>query len=198
MTDRPSWTDAWKEAVDSVGREFRVWDLVAADVVDASTIRKYCEGLELSSPIHYDDETARRYGYRGIVAPLSAVTQVLVDPGIWRPGDAPLWVEDAPDAQPVQSGIGRWIRDHLPGPQTDYLVMTDVEVTAHGDVCVGDRLTMQGQTLLACTPKETSLGRGAFMTIESSCFAQTGVRVASVRRSLFRYQSFAQIEETAR
>ncbi len=188
----------WAEAVGLVGTEFVEWDLVAADEVDASTIRKFCEPLGLDCALHYDDAVARSYGYRGIVAPVSAVTQVLVDPGIWAPGDADIWDSAEPDAQPPQVGIGKWIRDHLPGPRVRYLVMTDIEVEPFLDVCVGDRLSMRGQKLLACSPKQTKVGVGAFMTVESSCFNQRGEAVAVIRRSLFAYNSHAELEEDAR
>jgi hypothetical protein len=52
---------------------------------------------------------------------------------------------------------------------------------------VGERIGRRGRKLLACVPKETSVGRGAFLTWESEMVTGTGEVVARMRSVAFAY-----------
>jgi acyl dehydratase len=53
---------------------------------------------------------------------------------------------------------------------------------------VGDRLGRRGGVLKACVPKWTTVGRGAFMTLEAEVITETGEVVARVRNTVFAYE----------
>ena len=53
---------------------------------------------------------------------------------------------------------------------------------------VGDRLSRRGNLLLSCTPKETSVGRGAFLVWQSEVRNQRGELVARLRNTTYRYE----------
>ena len=52
---------------------------------------------------------------------------------------------------------------------------------------LGDRLTRTGMKLVTCTPKETSVGRGAFMTWEWEAQNQRAEVVARFRNTMYLY-----------
>jgi acyl dehydratase len=62
-------------------------------------------------------------------------------------------------------------------------------------VVVGDRLARVGNRLVACVPKETRVGRGAFMTWESEVHNQRGQVVLRTRNCTYRYQPNEQLPE---
>ena len=52
---------------------------------------------------------------------------------------------------------------------------------------VGDRLLRRGARLVACLPKETKVGRGAFLTWESEIVNQRLEVVVRLQTTYFRY-----------
>ena len=64
---------------------------------------------------------------------------------------------------------------------------TDFEVEYFRPVTVGDRLHRHGAKLTDCSPKETSVGRGAFLTWESEIRNQRDELVARTRMTSLRY-----------
>jgi acyl dehydratase len=54
-------------------------------------------------------------------------------------------------------------------------------------VTVGDRLHRRGAKLTDCSPKETRVGRGAFLTWESEICNQRDELVARTRMTSLRY-----------
>lgn len=189
MTD-DNWESDWDVLVARVGEEIEGGlqaDLSAVEDVERASIRRFCEPVEFDCPLHYDDEVARAHGYEGVIAPYSSITQTFVDPGVWSPGDPPVYTSADAHAQPVKAGSGDNAFASLPGPNVSAGFATDVEIEYFQDVLVGDRLEMRGNRLLSCVPKETSVGRGAFMTFESNCYNQRGEKVATMRRGLYGY-----------
>jgi hypothetical protein len=51
----------------------------------------------------------------------------------------------------------------------------------------GERIGRRGKRLLSCTPKETAVGRGAFMTWESEVVTETGEVVGRIRIGTYAY-----------
>lgn len=185
-----SWEEAWSVLVGMVGQEIEgspLADQQGIEDVERSAIRRFCEPLEFDCPLHYDGNVARDHGYGGIVAPWSSVTQTFVDPGQWSPGEPPIYTSADAHAQPIRRGAGANPFAYMPGPEVSAGFATDVEIEYFEDVLVGDRLRMRGNKLISCIPKETSVGRGAFMTFESGCYNQRNELVAIMRRGLYVY-----------
>ena len=185
------WTKEWDEVVAMVGQEIQGGPfgrkVVAIEDVERASIRRFSEPMEMDCPLYHDDDVARAHGYRGIIAPVSSITQPFVDPGQWKPGDPSIFTSAEPHAQPVRPGSGENPFSSMPGPPASAGFATDIEIEYFADVYVGDRLRMEGNKLLSCLPKETSVGRGAFMVFESRCYNQNDELVAVMRRGLYVY-----------
>ena len=180
-----NWARAWDAMVALVGTDLSDgrtrW---GADAVELGTIRRYCEPIELSSPIHHDPAAARAAGHPDVVAPVTAALAYTV-PAMWRPGDPPLFPSAERDAQPGRSPINNENRG--PAPRTRGFFATDMEMDFLRPVVVGERLGMRGRRLLACTPKETRVGRGAFSTVETEIVSDAGDVVGRMRSTTFAY-----------
>jgi hypothetical protein len=183
---------AWDEAAALVGTEVKGGlfgnRVVGIEPVERSAIRRFCEPMEMDCPLHYDDETARAHGYRGVVAPVSSITQAFTDPGQWTPGAPSTYTSADPHAEPTRPGeAGEAGLASLPGPEMTSAFATDIEIEYFSDVYIGDHLRMEGNKLISCVPKETSVGRGAFMVFESQCLKGDDELVAILRRGVYAF-----------
>jgi hypothetical protein len=183
--EMPAWHRDWDPMVDLVGQDLSdgktMW---GADRIEPGTVRRFLEPLELASPIHYDSEAARTHGLADVVAPVTSLLAFTV-PAMWKPGDAPLFTSADPDAQPTRSPINN--PDRGPAPPTSGFFATEMSVEFLRPVCVGERLGTRGKRLLSCVPKETSVGRGAFMTVERDVVSDRGDVVAHLRTGTYAY-----------
>jgi hypothetical protein len=169
------WRAAWQPVVDAVGEDFGGGEaIVGADAVDASALRRFLEPLEFDCPLHHDDG----------VAPISSYF-TLVAPPIWQPGGDSAFTSDERDAQPDGAGVRRFLTGLEP-PHTGYFA-ADFELEPLLPVVVGDRLMHSGRKLVGCELKETSVGRGAFMTWEWEAQNQRGDVVARFRNTMYLY-----------
>jgi len=75
-------------------------------------------------------------------------------------------------------------------PHTTAAFATDIEIEYHEPPVVGDRLTVKGRELISCLPRETRVGRGAFMVWERRVVNQRGDLVALLRNGGYRYIAF--------
>jgi hypothetical protein len=180
-----TWQDDWQPLADAVGRQFGD-DTVAfgADVVERGTIRRYLEPLELGSALHHDAEIARSHGYSDVIAPYTQTMSYAVAT-MWQPGDPTLYDSAEPDAQPARSPINN--QDMPLGPKTTGFFATDIEVEFVRPLVLGERVGRRGRKLLSCAPKQTSMGRGAFLTWESELVTDAGDVVAFVRTGTYAY-----------
>jgi acyl dehydratase len=184
MTSSDDWKSAWQPMIDSVGRQFEEGPRVfSADEIERSAVRRYLEPLEFDCPLHYDRETARAYGYADILVPTSALPTFALGP-MWRPGDV-LFASADRNAQPTSSAL-RWITAPMEPPTTGYFA-TNFDVEYLQPAVVGDRLLRFGAKLLGCQPKETKVGRGAFLTWESNIINQRHEVVARLSTTFYRY-----------
>jgi hypothetical protein len=179
------WQADWQPLVDAVGRDFgdgsTVW---GADLVERGTIRRFAEPLELSSELHYDPEIARAHGFPDVIAPYTAAMSFSV-PAMWSPGETTLYSDPAPDAQPDRSPINN--QDMPLGPRTTGFFATDISMEFVRPAVVGERVGRRGQRLVSCVPKQTSMGRGAFLTWESELVTDSGEVIARVRTGTYAY-----------
>ena len=180
-----NWEAAWQPVIDAVGKDFGGGEVIeGADAVDASVLRRYLEPLEFDCPLHHDDEVARRHGLPGVVAPLAASITFSVPP-IWWPGREPVFTSDARDAQPEGMLVRRFLTGLEP-PHTGYFA-ADFEIENLLPVVLGDRLSRTGMRLIACEPKATKVGRGAFMTWVYEVRNQRSEPVARFRTTMYVY-----------
>lgn len=186
------WPTEWQPMIDAVGQDFGGGIVyVAADDVEKALVRRYLEPLEFDCPLHYDEEVAKQYGYRGIVAPYSGMSTWVAD-AKWKPGTV-AFTSTERGALPPNAGLGRYPMPgdpeppRLPRPATEYSFVTEMEVDYIRAVIVGDRLSQAGCKLLSCIPKETRVGRGAFFTTEVEIQNQRGELVARMRQQLYCY-----------
>ena len=189
------WEREWDATVAAIGTDYggdRV--VVAVDEVERGAIRRYCEVLELDCPLHYDDDAARSAGYRGIVAPASGISQTWTREAHWRPGMPTRYPVLDPDAEVLREEV-RF--DGPPEPATSLTFVTDLTIEHLRPVYVGDRLSRRGHRLVSVLPKETSIGRGAFLTYESEVRNQRGELVARSRNGGYHYTPFPGTESGA-
>jgi hypothetical protein len=179
------WRAAWQPVVDAVGRDFSDGAVgYGADRVERGAIRRYLEPLELDCALHTDPEVARQYGYADVTMPYTGLIAWTLPP-MWEPGQR-LFDSADRDAQPVH---GRINNEYMPiGPRTTGFFATDIEFEFLRPVVAGERIGRRGHRLVRCTPKETSVGRGAFLTWESDIVTESGEVVALLRTGTYAYE----------
>lgn len=180
------WRGDWDGVVGAVGTDFGDGiDREGAETVELGLIRRFLEVLEFDCPLHHDEEVARAHGYPGVLAP-STLLRTFTFPAAWAPGDEPNFTSAERDAQPERTVLAG-DRVGLEPPFSD-LVQADLAIEFLALVVVGDRLTWPGRhRLLACTPKETSIGRGAFIRSRTEVRNQRGDLVARFTGTAYAY-----------
>lgn len=179
-----TWQAEWQPVVDAVGEDFADGETTwGADPVEPGAIRRYLEPVELDCALHTDPEAARQAGFADVTMPATGVITWTI-PAAWRPGET-LFASADRDAQPVYSAINN---DDMPlGPKTTGFFGTDIELDFLRPVVAGERIGRRGKKLVSCTPKETAVGRGAFMTWESDVITTEGEVVARLRVGTYAY-----------
>lgn len=187
------WQAAWQPLIAAIGTDFgNATDVWGADTVERSTIRRFLEPLEFDCPLHYDHAIAEQYGYSDIIAPYSSIMSHTLPP-MWQPGQGQhVFTSAERNAQPTYSPVAMASgpMQKLMPPSPGFFA-TDLEIDYLQPVVLGDRLCMRGRKLLSCTPKETSVGRGAFLTLESEAINQRGEVVARFRTGMYYYMPHA-------
>jgi acyl dehydratase len=181
----PGWQRAWQPLIDAVGTEFGEGiSRVGPDAVELGALRRFCEPLEFGCPLHYDAAVACRHGYAGVVAPVSAIVTFTI-PTVWRVGEPPVFSSSERNAQPARTGLGP--RRTGLEPETTGYFAAETGADYLAPVEVGDRLCRTGDLLLSCVPKQTRVGRGAFVTWQSQIRNQRDVLVARLRSTSYSY-----------
>lgn len=184
------WKRAWHPLMEQVGRDLAPDQRgVYGDEIERGAVWRYLEPLEFDCPLHFDPEAARAHGHDNIVVPCTAVMSFAI-PRMWIPGES--LFTSGRHAQLARNMV-TGTRSSLE-PPTEHVFATTMETEYLGQVFVGDRIRRRGEKLIACTPKETKVGRGAFLTWESEILNQHGHRVAVLRSTIFRYNPHAATE----
>lgn len=184
QTTRPDWKLQWQPVVDAVGRDFAPGPpVMGGDPVERGALRRFLEPLEFDCALHTDPEQAAAAGHADVTMPATAVLTWTLPP-MWRPGEV-LFDSHERDAQPVHSAINN--QDMELGPETTGFFGTDIDMDFLRPVVAGERIGRRSHRLVSCTPKETSVGRGAFMTWESDVVTEDGEVVALVRIGTYAY-----------
>jgi hypothetical protein len=180
------WKQAWQPLIDRVGQLLDEDTMrFGPDAVEAGAIRRFLEPLELDCALHTDPEVARAHGWPDVVAPYTATWTFLL-PALWLPGGPPLFGENSGrNAQPAASAIGD---DLFPGaPPTTGMFGTDAGVEFDRPLVVGERVAAGPRTLTRCLPKETRVGRGAFVNFERDVVVESGERVCRMFGEVYLY-----------
>lgn len=189
------WQSEWEPVVAAIGTDFLDGAIVwGADEVERGAIRRYVEPLELACDLHTDRETARAAGFADVTMPYTGVIAWTLPPA-WKAGEV-LFDSADREAQPVRTEINN--ADMPIGPRTTGFFGTDIEVDFLREVVAGERLGRRGKTLLSCVPKETGVGRGAFMTWQSDVVTEEGDLVGRIRIGTYAYVPHAHAEEHSR
>lgn len=179
------WMEAWQPVVQAIGTDIGGGRTAEpADAVELGTVRRYLEPLEFDCALHYDRAVAQAHGHPDVIAPYTSTLSFTMAP-MWQPGDPPLFTSADRDAQPERSAVKPRYPDFFP-PFTGYFA-TDMEIDFLRPVHLGERVTRRGEKLIACAPKETRVGRGAFIKTESEIVTDEGEVVARTRMELFLY-----------
>jgi acyl dehydratase len=185
------WQASWQPLMAVVGRDFGPGGIRwGADCIEAGAIRRYLEPLEIDCPLHDDADVARACGHEAIIAPYTAVPS-LSTVACWQPGTV-LFTRAGRDAQPDIKSL----QPPLPpqAPAFSGYFATDMEVDFVRPVHVGERIGRSGRRLLACQPKATRVGRGAFCTVEIDIVSDRGDLVLRMRTTLFCYNPYPAAE----
>ena len=184
MTDEP-WESTWEPMIARVGEDLSGGSILrGADPIERSAVRRYLEPLEFDCALHYDPAVARDHGYTDVTAPYTSVLTFTI-PAMWNPGET-LFASDERDAQPASSPIdGAYLRI---APHVTGFFATDIEMDFIRPPAVGDHLSKRGNVLLSCLPKWISVGRGAFMTLESEVVTDEGEVIGRIRNTVFAYE----------
>jgi hypothetical protein len=169
----------------AVGTDFGAGDTEpGADAVERGLIRAFLEPLEFDCPLHYDDDVARAHGYPGVVAPYTSITTFALGP-LWKPGGPAVFTSEERDAQPDVPSM-RARETGLEPPTTGFFA-TELSIEFVRPVAIGERLARVGHRLVSCVPKETRVGRGAFVTWEWDVCTESGEVVARYQATTYSY-----------
>lgn len=180
------WKGEWQPMIEAIGQDFSDGgEMAGADEVEKGAIRRFLEPLEFDCALHNDENTAKEYGYEDVIAPYSSLYTWTLPP-YWSPGSEKAFTSAERNAQPTYNPLSDIKTDLM--PETTGYFATDIEMDYLQPIVVGDRLTRVGKVLLSCVPKETKVGRGAFMVWESKVFNQRHEEVAVIRMGTYSYQ----------
>lgn len=189
-----AWMRVWQPMIDAIGTDFGAdYHRQGADAVEVGAIRRFLEPLEFDCPLHYDRSVAQALGYRDIIAPYSTLLSWIIPP-LWEPGLS-VWEAAGRDLQPSGSMRLPWQASHIPQPETSRAFATHLEVEYIEPITVGDHLAISGAKLLACKPKQTKVGQGAFLTWQSDIRSQSGKVIAKVCYGRYCYDPVAEMGE---
>ncbi len=183
-TTETDWAVEWQPVIDAIGRDFSTGEVVwGADPVERGAIRRFMEPLEFASGLHLDPDIAAAHGFPDVTMPATGVITWTI-PAMWRAGEV-LFDTAERDAQPVRSPINN--QEMTLGPKTTGFFATDIEMDFLRPVLAGERLGRRSQRLVDCRPKQTSVGRGAFLTWESDVVVESGEVIARIRVGTYAY-----------
>ncbi len=179
----------WQDLENAVGKDFSDGQVRWGwGPFERGYIRMFCEALEMDCPLHYNDEAARTWGYKGIIAPWAGVSQAYLQNGRWLPGDPSRWGDPRSEDTLSRTRDAAGAEQPLPMPKVSGNMMAEIEVEYYRPVYVGDRIGSRGQKIISVNVRRTSIGFGAFVTTQKEVVNQDGELVAHIRTTNYRYQ----------
>ncbi len=205
-SDAPTgWHADWYPLVAMIGQDLftqpdhRGWGTPYGDIIwgpdriDRSALRRYLEPLEFECPLHDDPECARAEGFSGLVLPATALLSFTFQP-IWSPGGPPVFAGAGRNDPPEASDNGSAARFPVVPPIYSGYFGTDFELDVIRPAVVGDRIGRHGSRLLSVQPKQTPVGRGAFLIWEQEIVDGDRLAIARVRVQMYVYEPLAAAE----
>jgi len=159
-----------------IGREHVVFGV---DEVSRNDIRRKLEVFCFDCPLHLDDATAAAHGFRMAPAP-SAMIPLWAMPAYWTRGEPDLYGPGKPESDGGMQEV-------LPVVYSSG-VNAGSEVEYFEPVYPGDRLRSVVK-LVDVKPRQTRLGKGVFLTVETAVSKLGGERVAVRRNTSYRYNA---------
>jgi acyl dehydratase len=147
-------------------------EMVATDEVCKQMIRHWCEAIQDANPLYTDEEYARKSRYGSIIAP-PAMVQAWVIPPLWPPKEMP--------------AVYRGVFEACARGGFDQVIDTDCEMEFVRPLFPGDRARAVTGVCGVTMEKDTRLGRGHFVTLESTYSNQRGEPVCVQRVTLLVY-----------
>ena len=180
----------WDDTVAAIGQDFAEGpEHVADETIAYNDVIRYCEVWEYGNSLYWDEEVAKRAGYRGVVVPWSAIKQTFSYRGSWRPGEPTRFPLDAhKDVMGKMASYSIAGRE-IPMPPTTQGLNTGMSIEFFEPVIVGDRITVKGRKLVEVRPRQTRIGFGAFTVTESSIYNQRGELVAKIGEAGYAYNT---------
>lgn len=161
---------------DLIGREHAV---SGVDEVSRNDVRRKLEVFCFDCPLHLDDAVAAAHGFRMAPAP-SAMIPLWAMPAYWTPGEPGLYGPGKPESNGGMQEV-------LPVVYSSG-VNAGSQVEFFEPVYPGDRLRSVVK-LVDVKPKQTRLGKGVFLTVETTVSKLGGERVAVRRNTSYRYNA---------
>lgn len=178
------WKKDWNQVISQIGDDISTGEITwGADIIEQSSIRRFLEPAEFVCGLHTNKEIAKKCGYPDVIAPYSSIISFTF-PAVWVPGESQ-FIDESYNAQPVNPSVKPIIPQGAPEAK-DFFV-TDWNVEFYRPALVGERLGRKGQRLLDCIPKETKVGRGAFLSYEVEIVNQDLELIAKFSWSIFLY-----------
>lgn len=109
--------------------------------------------------MHTDEKVAQENGYEKLIAPYSSLLTWFLPP-YWRPG---LDVFSSSDIHAPITDKPLLVLETKIAPKTPHYFATNMEIDYVNPFYVGDHLCRTDFILKSCIPKETSVGKGAFI-----------------------------------
>jgi hypothetical protein len=175
---KPKWGKwgTWEETESFLNKQ--IGQSIGADDVEKGSIRRWMEPKQMDCPLHYDEQAAKKAGYKGVVAPSTMVFTYGVPP-YWQPGDPPARLGDDPKGIPIP------VIFDVPAPCT-LSFASDIEISFFAPMYIGDKITCTSR-LTDIKHKTLKVGQGAFLCQEDTYTNQKGEVVAVARLTIFRF-----------
>lgn len=142
--------------------------------VNGAMIRLYASMVEDSSPVYWEPKLAQRI-WGGLPSP-PGMLNVWRRPLLWTPGD--------------RTAEERELFADIPFPaEKDTILTVNVDTTFERQLLEGDWLNCRDEILDVSEEKETQLGRGHFITVETTYRDHRGETAATNTKTIFRYAS---------
>ncbi|GAB2046007.1 hypothetical protein AGATL06_25060 [Agathobaculum sp. TL06] len=165
----------WETAAEWIGKELPPNRSV--DEMNKTWIRWWLEVIEFDCPLHYDEEVARQYGHKGIIAPVAMTISAALPP-YWDYGDAHTTMQDPPKLAPFEGA-------RIPSPGKRNFA-TDYEFEFYEDLEPGDTVYSVAK-LTEIKPKKLRVGDGAFLTMEKTYRSTEQKLLAIGRNTIFKF-----------
>lgn len=171
--------------VEAIGRNFEAdAPLIWGELIDRAMVARYLEPLEFDCGLHSDADVAHSWGYADVIVPYTALMSMSL-PLMWRPGERALFTSEGRNDLPDSATMSGRLCGLEPTTKHTFAVGWDMDFLKPASV--GERICRCGLLLLSCVPKQTRMGRGAFITCQSEIINERCEVLARIQSTLYRF-----------